>query len=80
MWRKVTPKYLLWALAKCLLGVLAGVAAVGLVWFVLWGGPSHFTQHPQNRLTAEQELKAKNDVRTTLVQAVGGLALASGRS
>jgi hypothetical protein len=70
MWRKVTPKYLLWA--------LAGVATAGLVWFVLWGGPWLFTQHPQNVLTAEQELKAQNDVRTTLVQAVAGLAVASG--
>jgi hypothetical protein len=70
MWRKVTSKYLLWA--------LAGVAAVGLVWFVLWGGPWLFTQHPQQGLTAEQELKARNDVRTTLVQAVAGIAVASG--
>src|SRR3954447_22412993 len=70
MWRKVTPKRLLWA--------LAGVATAGLVLFVLWGGPWLFTQHPQQGLTAEQELKAKNDVRTTLVQAVAGLAVASG--
>src|SRR3712207_4018610 len=70
MWRKVTPKYLLWA--------LAGVATAGLVLFVLWGGPWLFTQHPQQGLTAEQELKAKNDVRTTLVQAVAGLAVAGG--
>ncbi len=70
MWRRVTPKYLLWA--------LAGLATAGLVLFVLWGGPWLFTQHPQAGLTAEQELKARNDVRTTLVQAVAGLAVASG--
>src|SRR3712207_317747 len=70
MWRKVTPKYLLWA--------LAGVTTAGLVLFVLWGGPWLFTQHPQQGLTAEQELRAMNDVRTTLVQAVAGLAVASG--
>ena len=69
-WRKSIPKYLLWALAS--------VATAGLVLFVLWGGPSHFTQQSQNGLTAEQELKAKNDVRTTLVQTVAGLAVAAG--
>jgi hypothetical protein len=64
------PKWLLWA--------LAGAATVVLVLFVLWGGPWLFTLHPHQGLTAEQELKAKNDVRTTLVQAVAGLAVASG--
>jgi uncharacterized protein YjbI with pentapeptide repeats len=63
---------------KYLLGALAGVATVGLVLLVLWGGPWLLTRYPQQGLTAEQELKAKNDVRTTLVQAVAGLAVASG--
>src|SRR3954453_1652294 len=70
MWRERIPKHWLWA--------LAGVATVVLVLFVLWGGPWLFTLHPHKGLTAEQELKAKNDVRTTLVQAVAGLAVASG--
>jgi hypothetical protein len=46
--------------------------------FVLWGGPWLFTRHPSSDLTDAETLKAENDVRTTLVQAVGGLALASG--
>ncbi len=33
---------------------------------------------PARRVTADQELKAKNDVRTTLVQALAGLAVAGG--
>src|SRR3954453_6155530 len=73
MWWKRIPKHWLWA--------LAGVATVVLVLFVLWGGPWLFTLHPHHGLTAEQELqelKAKNDVRTTLVQAVAGLAVAGG--
>src|SRR3712207_4252940 len=70
MWRRVAPKYLLWA--------LAGVATAGLVLFVLWGGPWLFTQHPPNPPPAEQEFKATTDVRTTLVQAVAGLAVAIG--
>jgi uncharacterized protein YjbI with pentapeptide repeats len=67
---KADTQYLLWA--------LAGVAMVGLVLVVLWWGPWLLTRHPHQGLTADQELKAKNGVRTTLVQAVGGLALASG--
>jgi hypothetical protein len=41
-------------------------------------GPWLLTLAPNQGLTADQELKAKNDVRTTLVQAVAGLAVASG--
>lgn len=67
MWRRVTPKYLPWA--------LAGVATAFLV---LWAGPWLFTQHPGSALTDAETLKAENDVRTTLVQAFAGLALASG--
>jgi uncharacterized protein YjbI with pentapeptide repeats len=63
---------------KCLLWALAGLGAVVLILFVLWGGPWLLTRHPSQGLTAEQELTAKSDVRTTLVQAVGGLAVAGG--
>jgi glycerol uptake facilitator-like aquaporin len=69
MERKRIPNWL-WA--------LVGVATVALVLFVLWWGPWLFTRYPHQGLTSEQKLKAVNDVRTTLVQAVGGLALASG--
>src|SRR3712207_6716479 len=68
--RRVTRNYLLWA--------LAGVATAGLVLFVLWGGPWLFTRHPSSDLTDAEALKATNDVRTTLVQTVAGLAVASG--
>jgi glycerol uptake facilitator-like aquaporin len=70
MWRRVTPKYLLWA--------LAGVVAAGLVLFLLWWGPWVFTLHPSSDLTDAEELKAENNVRTTLVQTVAGLAVAAG--
>jgi hypothetical protein len=45
---------------------------------VLVVGPWLLTRHPEHGLTAEQALKARNDVRTTLVQALGGLAVAGG--
>ena len=64
------PREGLWALV--VLGWLL------LVLFALAAGPWLFTRYPQHGLTAEQELKAKNDVRTTLVQALGGLAVAGG--
>jgi uncharacterized protein YjbI with pentapeptide repeats len=67
MWRKRMQKHLFWALA-----------GVGTVLFVLWWGPRLFTSHPDHRFSAEQQLKAENDVRTTLVQALGGLAVAGG--
>src|SRR4051812_41495706 len=66
-WRRVTPRYLLWA--------LAGAAPIVLV---LWGGPWLFTRHPRSHPTDGETLKAENDVRATLVQAVAGLAVASG--
>ncbi|MCW2904683.1 MAG: hypothetical protein JWO67_6948, partial [Streptosporangiaceae bacterium] len=69
MERKRIPNWL-WA--------LAGVATVGLVLFVLWWGPWLFTRYPNHALTSDQKLKAVNDVRTTLVQAVGGLVVAAG--
>src|SRR4051794_14568711 len=56
------------------LGLAFGLAAV----FIIWGLPSILTRQPHHGLTAEQELKARNDVRTTLVQAVAGLAVAGG--
>jgi uncharacterized protein YjbI with pentapeptide repeats len=68
--RRRIPNRLLWA--------LAGVTAVALVLFILWWGPWLFTRHPSHGLTSEEELAAKNDVRTTLVQAVAGIAVAAG--
>ncbi|WP_176731714.1 pentapeptide repeat-containing protein [Micromonospora rhizosphaerae] len=41
-------------------------------------GPWLFTRHPQRGLDPDQVLKARNDVRTTLVQALAGLAVAGG--
>ena len=49
-----------------------------LIVFALVIGPWLFTRHPPGTLTSEQELKARNDVRTTLVQALAGLAVAGG--
>jgi len=69
-WWERIPSWLLWA--------LAALAALALVLFVLWVGPWLFTRHPSSDLTDADALKAKNDVRTTLVQAVAGLAVASG--
>lgn len=66
--RMVRPS--LWAL-----GVLV---AAFLVVFALVVGPWLLTRYPQKGLTSEQALKAKNDVRTTLVQALAGLAVAGG--
>lgn len=57
---------------------LAGIAAIAVLLFVLWWGPWLFTRHPSSDLTDADALKAKNDVRTTLVQAVAGLAVAAG--
>ncbi|WP_161557937.1 pentapeptide repeat-containing protein [Micromonospora sicca] len=58
--------------------MLGAVIAALLLAFALVVGPWLLTQHPQKGLTAEQALKAKNDVRTTLVQALAGLAVAGG--
>jgi uncharacterized protein YjbI with pentapeptide repeats len=60
------------------LWALIDVATVGLVLFVLWWGPWLFARAPDHELTAVQERKAENDVRTTLVQTVGGLIVAGG--
>ncbi|MEU9742886.1 pentapeptide repeat-containing protein [Micromonospora chersina] len=57
---------------------LGGLSGAVLLLFALVVGPWLLTRHPQQGLTAEQELKAKNDVRATLVQALAGLAVAGG--
>lgn len=57
---------------------LGGFVAVLLLAFALVVGPWLLTRHPERGLTAEQALKAKNDVRNTLVQALAGLAVAGG--
>jgi uncharacterized protein YjbI with pentapeptide repeats len=67
----------LWA-GRRLLWTLSAAAAAVVVLFVLWAGPWLFTRAPDHGLDAEQELKAKNDVRAALVQTVGGLAVAGG--
>ncbi|SDN49124.1 Uncharacterized protein YjbI, contains pentapeptide repeats [Geodermatophilus siccatus] len=64
------PRHWLWS--------LAGVVAVAILLFVLWWGPWLFTRHPSSELSDAEELKAENDVRTTLVQTVAGLAVAAG--
>jgi hypothetical protein len=58
---------------------LAAVVLAGALGFlVLSTGPWLLTRHPRRGLTTEQQLKAKNDVRTTLVQAVGAAGLLGG--
>jgi uncharacterized protein YjbI with pentapeptide repeats len=68
--RKRVVRRWLWALG----GLVVALAIV----FALVVGPWLFTRFPHQDLTAEQELKAKNDVRTTLVQALVGAAVAGG--
>jgi hypothetical protein len=46
--------------------------------FVLSVGPWLLTLHPMAGTTAEQMLKARNDVRTTLIQGVGAAGLVGG--
>jgi hypothetical protein len=58
--------------------IAGGVGGAFLVVFVLILSPWLLTRYPHHGLTAEQTLKAKNDVRATVVQAVGGLAVAGG--
>ena len=60
------------------LWVLAGAALVGVLWFVVAVAPSLLIGSPPKGLSAADELKARNDVRTTLVQALAGLAVAGG--
>lgn len=59
-------------------GLLWTVAGLAVAGFVLGIVPWFLTRHPQHGLTAEQRLKARNDVRATVVQTVAGLALAGG--
>jgi hypothetical protein len=60
------------------LWTLAGAALVGVFVFVFAVAPSLLIGPPPKGLSAADELKAENDVRTTLVQALGGLAVAGG--
>jgi uncharacterized protein YjbI with pentapeptide repeats len=60
------------------LWVLAGAALVGVFVFVFAVAPSLLIGPPPKGLIAADELKARNDVRTTLVQALAGLAVAGG--
>ena len=60
------------------LWALAGAALVGVFVFVFAVAPSLLIGPPPKGLSAADELKARNDVRTTLVQALAGLAVAGG--
>ncbi|RZU77615.1 pentapeptide repeat protein [Micromonospora kangleipakensis] len=60
------------------LWALGGLVGVLLLAFALVVGPWLLTRHPQKGLTSEQALKAMSDVRTTLVQALAGFAVAGG--
>jgi uncharacterized protein YjbI with pentapeptide repeats len=60
------------------LWALAGAALVGVFIFVFAVAPSLLIGTPPKGLSAADELKARNDVRTTLVQALAGLAVAGG--
>jgi uncharacterized protein YjbI with pentapeptide repeats len=60
------------------LWTLIGLVVALVVVFALVVGPWLFTRHPHQGLDSDQELGAKNDVRTTLVQALAGLAVAGG--
>ena len=68
--RKRIPQLWLWA--------LAGAALVGVFIFVFAVAPSLLIGAPPKGLSAADELKARNDVRATLVQALAGLAVAGG--
>lgn len=63
-----------WTLAVWILG---GVGVLLLVLFALLVGPWLFTRN-LHELNDPERLKAQNDVRTTLVQALAGLAVAGG--
>ena len=67
---KRIPQPWLWA--------LTGAALVGVFVFVFAVAPLLLIGHPPNGLSAADKLKAQNDVRTTLVQALAGLAVAGG--
>lgn len=52
--------------------------ALALAVTVLWPLPALLTRHPSQGLSPAERLKATNDVRGTLVQALAGLALLGG--
>jgi hypothetical protein len=60
------------------LAVLAVAALIGVFWFVVAVAPSLLIEPLPKGLSAADKLKARNDVRTTLVQALAGLAVAGG--
>ena len=68
-WKRILQLWL-WALAVA--------ALVGVFVFVLAVAPSLLIGHPPKGLSAADELTARNNVRTTLVQALAGLAVAGG--
>jgi hypothetical protein len=57
---------------------MLGLALTAVVVAVLGPLPAWLTRHPSHGMTAAERLKAINDVRTTLVQALAGLALLGG--
>jgi hypothetical protein len=57
---------------------LLGLALTAVVVAVLGPLPAWLTRHPSHGMTAAERLKATNDVRTTLVQALGGFVLLGG--
>jgi len=63
---------------KSCLWVLAGAALVGVLVFMIAVAPSLLIGTPPKGLSAADELKARNDVRATLVQGLAGLAVAGG--
>src|SRR5690349_17164889 len=65
-------------LPRWLRAAVTALATAVLCVTVFWVGPWLLTRHPSRGLTPDQELAAENAVRTTLVQAVGALAVAGG--
>jgi uncharacterized protein YjbI with pentapeptide repeats len=72
--RKQILRASLWALAA----VAAVAALVGVFVLVFMMGPSMLIHPPKTGLSEADLLKARNDARTTLVQALAGLAVAGG--
>jgi uncharacterized protein YjbI with pentapeptide repeats len=71
--RKRIPRPLLWGLLA-----LAGAVLLGVFVFVIVVAPSLLIRPPKTGLSEADLLKARNDARTTLVQALAGLAVAGG--
>jgi type II secretory pathway pseudopilin PulG len=57
---------------------VGGLVVAAVFVFIWWLGPSLFTRHPSQGLKAVDRLKAVNDVRTTLVATLIGLAALGG--